>query len=164
MTTEEKSILGKVKCSIGHLMKQDVYLLGADIAERTICGRLAMYLQQHFPDFDVDVEYNRNGYGGKRLEGVSDYVRMSRENGLLRSHEEEFGISVSPDIIIHKRGADGPNLVVIEVKKDGNPVGEDYDILKIHAYRQELGYQMGIFIFFETGDNAGKYAMTPYLD
>lgn len=164
MTTEEESILSRVGCSIEQLLKQDAYLLETDLAERTICGRLAMYLQQHFPDFDVDVEYNRNGDEGKRLEGVKDYVRISREQGVLRAHEEEFGVSVSPDIIIHKRGADGPNLVVIEVKKEGNPVDGEYDDLKIRAYRRELGYQVGIFIFFEIGEDAGEYTMTPYLD
>ncbi len=39
------------------LRRCDEILFRNDSSERSICHRLAMYLQIYFPDFDVDCEY-----------------------------------------------------------------------------------------------------------
>jgi hypothetical protein len=40
------------------LLSRDSYLLVADVNERSI-HRLAMYIQEEFPEYDIDCEYNR---------------------------------------------------------------------------------------------------------
>lgn len=58
--------------------------------------------------------------------------------------------SPSPDVIIHRRGADGPNLLVIEIKKTSNPAGLDCDRLRIAAFREQLHYSFGALVECET--------------
>ena len=38
-----------------------------------------------------------------------------------------------PDIIVHKRGGEGPNLLAVELKIEGRP-GEECDIAKLQGY------------------------------
>ena len=54
------------------LAENDQYLLENDLGERCIASRLAMYLQQEFPEYSVDVEYNRDGVVPKRLQLPED--------------------------------------------------------------------------------------------
>ena len=62
---------------------------------------------------------------------------------------------VFPDIIVHRRGEDGPNLLVIEAKKASEQTEESiaFDHLKLQAYRDELGYHATAFIVFGTDAN-----------
>ena len=140
----KNELISRVRIAVGELLNNDSYLFRINVAERTFCGRLASYLQENFPDYFVDVEYNRHGVREKALLEIKNCVRENRQSGVLTDKEEEFGISVSPDIIIHRRGESGPNLLVIEVKKEGNPI--EYDDPKIRAYRKELEYEYGMFI------------------
>ena len=40
------------------LNRRDRYLLENNANEQSICCRLAIYLQERFPDYNVDCEYN----------------------------------------------------------------------------------------------------------
>jgi hypothetical protein len=66
-----------------------------------------------------------------------------------------------PDIIIHKRGTNKDNLIVIELKKDTSPSKhKEYDLLKLeHLTINFLGnhynYSLGIAIIFGTGEKTG---------
>ena len=55
-----------------------------------------------------------------------------------------------PDIIVHRRGPEGPNLLVIEVKKTTNPCPRNCDRLRLHAFCGQLHYRFGALIEFET--------------
>ena len=56
-----------------------------------------------------------------------------------------------PDILVHKRGTDGFNLIAIEVKKDKEC---PFDEAKLRALTKpfddygEYGYELGVFIWF----------------
>jgi hypothetical protein len=93
------------------LNEKDRYLLENDLSERCIASRLAMYLQPLFPDQVVDVEYNRAGDMPKRLNLPDECANFRDADG--RS-------LVVPDIIVHTRGPNGPNLLVLELKKTTN--------------------------------------------
>ncbi|KKL55945.1 hypothetical protein LCGC14_2250330 [marine sediment metagenome] len=126
-----------VKSSLKKLRKLDKKLLDINVNERTITHKLAEYLQQNFPEFNVDCEYNRFEDLVKRLEFPKDKI-----NG-----EDTEAKSVFPDIIIHKRGIQENNLLVIEVKKSSNINPADFDQLKLHTFRQEpYGYTFGLFL------------------
>ena len=93
----EKPIKEKIERAIRMLLKNDLFLLMNNLEELTISHKLAEYLQQEFPDWHVDVEYNRNKEQLKRLE------------------EELF----RPDIIVHIRNTNN-NLLAVEIKKSNN--------------------------------------------
>lgn len=153
---KKDQVIVKVKRALNVFLKDDIYLLQKNLSERTICAKLAFYLQEEFKEFHVDCEYNRHINTVKRLNAVKDYVREKREAGILTDEEENFGICTSPDIIVHHRGINENNLLIIEAKKKGNPLEDKkYDFLKIEGYIKELEYKYGLFIEFSVGDDAG---------
>jgi hypothetical protein len=102
-----------------------------------------MYLRENFPDHDVDVEYNRAGEIAKRLKGIP--------NECYRRHNRQIEAPVAvPDVVAHKRGPEGPNLLVIEMKKTSNPAGMSCDLLRLRAFRAQLGYSFGALVECET--------------
>lgn len=114
------------------LLDRDAYLLWADVNERTVTHRLAIYVEQAFPGWDVDCEYNRDGHDPKEIAfGSGD--------------DAEHGSRVFPDVIVHKRGTT-ENLVVFELKKSNNPESDARDFEKLRGYCQQLGYQHGVFV------------------
>lgn len=118
------------------LFQNDANLLAVNIAEQTIAARLAGYLQGHFPGYDVDVEYNRMGDAPKTVAWSDKPER------------------VYPDIIVHRRRT-GTNILAIELKKTSNPETKDNDLLKLAAYRRDLGYLHALFLRLGVGDIAG---------
>ena len=51
---------------------------------------------------------------------------------------------------MHLRGPEGPNLLVLELKKTTNPDKGHCDRLRLHAFREQLGYRYGALIVCET--------------
>lgn len=102
------------------------YLYGVGIYELTISHRIAVYLEDLFPKWNIDCEYN------KHLKGTKKNIN---------------GNNIRPDIIIHKRGTN-ENSVIIEVKKSGiNSKRAKSDIEKLKGCMQNtLGYNLGVFI------------------
>lgn len=158
MTQEE--IRDKLYIALNQLSKNDLWLLHNNLNERTIAHKLAEYLQQIFPEYHVDCEYNRDveQHSGlkkvnilkERYEAIKDKV----VNGL------SIDVSVFPDIIIHRRGTNKFNLLVIELKKSTNTDNEarDFDIEKLHSFtdqseRNTLKYDFGVFLILETRQN-----------
>jgi hypothetical protein len=97
------------------------------VNERSLTHKYAEYLQEEFPEWNVDCEYNRDGHDTKKI--ISYIRKIDNENAR----------TVYPDIIIHHRGTKN-NLVVIEAKKD-NFNGDNLDVQKLEAYNKDLGYK-----------------------
>ena len=137
--------INEIKSRIDYALNQltshhnDKYLLEHNLGERCIAHRFAVHLAAQFPDWDVDCEYNRNGDQLKKMP-LSDECRE-----LLRKTDR-----VVPDIIVHKRGAEGPNLLAIEVKREGQP-GEECDRTKLEGYISMIGYSCGLYVSFNSG-------------
>ena len=99
-------IIRKVSEAIKILYNDDIFLLKSKMNEMTVCGRLAMYLQEKFKDFKgyyVDTEYYR--------------LKVPRKNANLRDDR------IRCDILFHSRGAYNSrvdNLLAIEAKLEGN--------------------------------------------
>lgn len=121
--------------------RADRFLLEHDLSERCIASRLALHLQAAFPELSVDVEYNRAGDAAKRLGLPEDCANSSDDDGLAL---------VVPDIIIHRRGPGGPNVLGIELKKEHDRRGPDCDRKRISALKQRFGYQFGVLIVCKT--------------
>ena len=128
------------------------------VGERAIVFRFGHYLDLLFSEFieqntetqnlknyySIDVEYNRNGLSPKHLQGIGN---------------------VYPDLIIHHRGDNEDNLLVIEFKgwwqltnqelnnlkitdKLPNKQTINNDIIKITSFikDEEYNYKFGLFI------------------
>lgn len=127
--------------ALQRLSSADAHLLENNLSERCIAARLAMYLQDAFPDHKVDVEYNRKGCVPKRL-GVPEEC--------ANYFDQAGNALVVPDVIVHERGERGPNVLVLELKKTSNPDGFGCDRTRILAFRDELHYEFGALIECET--------------
>ena len=150
---KQHQIERRIMHAIDTLRMNDFYLLQNNCSERSIVHRLAIYIEQVFPEFNVDCEYNRNLSDKKRLLSVIP-------EGL---DEDEYNRNrlVSPDIIVHKRDSNKENLLVIEVKKSTTSVNNslrefDYEKLRLFTSAEYgLGYRYGMYIELTTGP--GKF-------
>lgn len=86
--------LGKVISEHGYL----VVLGNRDINERALTHRLAFYLENsgYFSGYQIDCEYNR----------YEDKIKRNTTGGLIY-----------PDILVHIRGIQDGNLIIIQAKK-----------------------------------------------
>lgn len=96
---------------------------GHHVGERAIVFRFALYLQNLLSDdmfsgYNLDCEYNRNGTRSKSL--------PSFKNGTY------------PDVILHKRGRNDGNLLVIEFKTYWNS-NQEKDRKKIEEFTSPDG-------------------------
>lgn len=117
------------------LLTRDSYLLEVDANERSITHRLGLYLQEKFPNFNVDCEYNRDDVEPKKIGHL----------GLYPDDEDTDAKTVFPDIIVHKRGTK-ENYLVIEVKKSTNHVSREADYAKLRGYKRTLGFEFALFV------------------
>lgn len=120
-----------IKKSLDDLYRNDKDLIERRVAERNLTGLFAYYFRINMQntdvaDYNVDCEYNRDGYGTKNIDGVLVY----------------------PDFILHKRGTNDDNLLIIEFKTWWNPNNHD-DIEKLremmsdtHPYKYKYGYSV----------------------
>lgn len=141
---EREDVEARLDRALRTLRGADLYLLQNDLSERCIASRLAMYLQREFPEHHVDVEYNRAGEIKKRVPLSPDCARRRNRDG------EALAV---PDVIVHQRGEDGPNVLVLELKKTSNPAGWNCDRERVSAFREHLGYEFGALIECETRAN-----------
>ena len=129
-TMNEENVKEIIIIALYQFYKNDSYLIDTKQHEQTLCAKLAYYMQALFQDWHVDVEYNRQGHDIKRLNGKR----------------------VRPDIIVHRRGSEGPNLVALLCKAHWNDQDRQNDIEQLKLYRNELGYQNAFRIEFESNN------------
>jgi len=145
------SVKHQIDTAIGHVMDRDRELLVENASERAIAHRIAVYLEWHYqpPDWNVDCVYNR-------MSEKRDPKQVTATQELPASKGSE-GARVFPDIIVHRRGPDGPNLLAIEVKPadaDKDDIRHDFEKLQGYLGTPKLGYLHAVFLTFHSGDNA----------
>ncbi len=127
----------KVQRALNRLRESDCFLIQANTNERTISHKLAEYLQAEFLPLKVDCEYNRHGEEIKRLEVPRDNINW----------DDTEARTVFPDIVVHERGNDEQNLLVIEVKKSSNAQNQQFDRIKLMAFTMPpYRYRFGLFL------------------
>ena len=125
-----------IQKALNKLYKNDEYLIKIysdkynkdnHVSERGIVFRFGVYLEKcrlkYFPQYDLDVEYNRN----------INLIKMLDSKPAM------------PDLIIHKRGTNENNLLVLEFKAWWNK-DQTNDKKRIELFKQELNYQYGATI------------------
>lgn len=130
MNPTETEVHAALNEAIERLIEIDHHLLDANASERSLSHRLAIHLIDRFPDYEIDCEYNRDGFDVKKL----------RLDERVVKDDVLDAVTVFPDIIVHKRGHKNNNLLVIEIKKASSSVSHDYDIEKLKAFKAELNY------------------------
>jgi hypothetical protein len=137
-------VLRKVESALKTLAEKDQQLLKVNVHERSITHKLAEYLQKEFPCLNVDCEYNRHLAIKKELR----YIKQEELDDIQIHPDDLHSQTVFPDIIVHHRGDDTMNLLVIEVKKaDG--AKDTLDQKKLEAFTKTDGdyrYQLGLFL------------------
>ncbi|WDF46229.1 hypothetical protein PQ459_15125 [Chryseobacterium sp. KACC 21268] len=169
----------KLEKSLKTLYTQEKYLLENSANERSLTHKLAEYLQIEFPNYDVDCEYNIDiDSQNKRKKWISAKVKekiekilqqikdnISPQNYDITNEVNKLSVNFYPDIIVHKRGCNKFNLLIIEAKKDFD---DDFDEQKLIAFtKSNLEYQgeniynytLGAKIIFNTGN---RYTTTDY--
>lgn len=139
---EKLDLCIKKACSDLYLNDYELIATGKNqkdhVAEQSIVFRFGIYLDKHLSKYKslnkyhLDSEYNRN---------IDDLKRLpSRPNGC------------SPDLIIHKRGSNDHNLLVIECKgwwSLDNKVNEDGIKVMNFIEDTQFNYKFGLLIIFE---------------
>jgi len=127
---DRSAITELVERAIQRVLETERELLDRDVSERALSHHLARFLRDMMPDnYAVDVEYNRALDNPKRLQLPP---RKALDNELRAT-------TVFPDIIVHVRGTNEHNLLVLEVKKPGEDL--PYDERKLRAFLKELHYE-----------------------
>lgn len=127
----KKTLETLIEQSLNSLYTNDKDLLERRVSERDLSNRFAHYFEIYMQETDlatynVDVEYNRDGHGIKQVNGQMVY----------------------PDFILHKRGSNDFNILIIEFKTWWNPQNDE-DIEKIKWMMDpslRYGYQFGCSI------------------
>lgn len=142
-TSEDELVKKAVGEALQLLFKNDSFLLEADAHERTIAAKLACYLalSTHFPKHQIDVEYNRHGLEPKAVH-LPEYYRGDVKQRIF------------PDVIMHQRGSDDENLLVIQIKKETNPEPRDYDRAVVEAMKRGFHYRRGLLLDLPAGPGA----------
>lgn len=128
----------RLKSAYEKFRMNDASLLELGAGERTIASRIAHYMIPLFPRHDVDIEYNRHGKASKEI----NWPGSCREGNKPR---------VMPDIVIHHRGRDEANLLVVEIKKaDAAALEVNCDREKLAALRLQYGYAYSLLLIVPT--------------
>lgn len=140
-----KNIIGATKTAF---LDSESYLLRVNANERSMTHKFAECLQSIFGhEWDVDCEYNRFGQNTKMIDEIQYIVGTDTDTA------ETVARTVYPDIIVHKRGEEGPNLLVIEAKKDADANDVEKDTQKLRVLKRTFEYKFAVFLNFETGEN-----------
>ena len=114
------TVRARIDAALAQVVARDFELLEDGTGERSIAHRLAVYIEEEFPGWHVDCEFNRQGEADYRVT-----KRVIPGPPLLPESRPGQGTAdVTPDIIIHRRRS-CRNLVAIEVKpSDSANLGE----------------------------------------
>ncbi len=154
------------------LFAHDGYLIYNDISERSISHKLGCYMQQKFKFFDVDCEYN----GNVDAENNKKFITILREMLVMLKRTKKtdpdqdlLSRYVYPDIIVHCRGTNEENILIVEVKKTTSKESTEYDFEKLQRYTSEkysnnLNYMLGVLVIVGNNLNGQPYSLQWFKD
>jgi hypothetical protein len=154
---ERERIFAALESAAMLVGQRDHHILENDLRKEAIAHRLAHYLEEIlFKDkqldlegFSVDCEYN-SGAGYRRKYLHIQWPKGSQSQ--LRKRDQH----VRPDVIVHQRGTDGINLLMVEVKKSStiSLASQKFAMLKCQAFRESgLQYLFVGYLCFRTGES-----------
>jgi len=142
-----------VNRAVDRLVEEQSELLDLDVSERALAHHVAIYIAELVaPGLVVDIEYNRHGADPKRLHFGTP---PPCDDPLVAS-------TVFPDIIVHVRGTDEHNVLVLELKKRDRSL--DFDQRKLLAFRSVLGYQNAAHLILGRNSKGGVLRELRWVD
>lgn len=124
----------KIDLALNELYSRDSFLLNQNLSEWSIAHRLAVYLEDIIPGWNVDCEYNRQGQDADAKKMLDDK-------------------KVRPDIIIHRRGLleSEHNLLAVEIKKNNTESDDDKvcEYTKAPTDHRKFQYKYGLSLSFK---------------
>lgn len=124
---ENQEIKNIIENALVILYRTEKEIIDRESHEQTISARLMLHLQHLLPEWNIDVEFNRQG-----------------ENRETKT--DETGAKRKPDLIIHKRGPAGPNLAVILVKCEWNKKRREDDKKVVQSIKTKHEYQAAFLL------------------
>ena len=127
-----------ITSSVGSLCEKQPMLFqkNDDINEKTVSSALHNYFITHFPEHDVNCEYNR----------MTDEHGTQIPKRIHRNPFDEKPSRVYPDIIVHQQSNGENNLLVIEIKMQWKNGEKDDDYDKLIGYTTDLRYEFGLYL------------------
>jgi effector-binding domain-containing protein len=135
---------------------QDILLIESEANELTISFRFGLYFSDVIKgtsfskddQLSIDAEYNRNGEASKKMQLM----------GLKRR--------IKPDFILHHRGYNDKNVLVIEFKGHWNKDDRNKDINKLIGFTnpKENDYQYGLGAFIELMPKREECQITYFIN
>jgi len=135
---DENQLFEIIKGAFDAFLGRHSVLLDVNANERSMTHKLAEALQEVFPNMDVDCEYNRHGRSTKKIVACwGDGIQP----------DDLDAKTVYPDIVVHTRGNDENNVLVIEVKKSNARRCSACDAEKLKAFTgDEFRYRVGLYV------------------
>lgn len=166
----EPIVIAAIEKTVG---EKDLFDFG--VSERTVCGRLAYHLQTAWlsSGWTVDCEYNRAFNDPKKftresiikaIESYPDEPLLGHLQSFNRSYDTGKAIQIAkgksdhddndslrnvvPDIVVHRRGCDCQNILVVETKVNATSNGNIlFDWAKLTVFTNEGPYQHPVYNF-----------------
>lgn len=158
---QTKEIRLRVETALRQLSVLDRHLLANDANERALRHRLAVQLEKHFDNWDVDCEYDIFEADPKRLAELERGLTIAVMGKPLA--RDTFGLTVFPDIIVHHRKTD-ENLLALEVRKSSSPVPDEIDRAKLEAWKGDpVRFRYACLVRLNTGDAGGEPSTCEFL-
>ena len=143
----------RVETALRQVSVLDRHLLINDANERALRHRLAVKLEKHFDNWDVDCEYDIFEADAKRLTELERALTIAVMGRPLA--RDAFGLTVYPDIIIHHRKTD-ENLLALEIRKSSSPVPDEVDRAKLTAWKSDpVAFRYACLVKLEVGLTTG---------
>lgn len=126
---QENCLKAALEVAVARFKRDDGYLFqqghGIGVQERCLMFRIAHYLQLAVLGFDlpgiiVDCEYNLNL--------KDDFKRVWLPPKIEDIGDQSVEVRIAPDIIVHRRGTHGDNLLVVEIKRQATTADENFAI------------------------------------
>lgn len=135
---EPDVIIERFQQALAQFCEKDRSLLTRNVSERTMTGRLGIYLERLFSNYDVDCEYNRN---------------MEQPKTIVLN--DGTSTNPLPDVIVHRRLSNEHNLLMIEAKSSSSHASQERDRQKIEAFaREPYNYTVGVLLTFQNNLSA----------
>src|SRR5207244_2867958 len=148
-------VANRLRKAIRKLLKEDRDLFDFAVNERTVTQRLAVKLEEQFSELELglkaDCEYNRMWIEGTGENLTKNYPREIF--GVPRVDDVD-AVTVFPDVIVHLRGIQFANILVVEAKRNAPvDVVPENDRIKLHEFTKSNGdfrYPWGVYLNFRT--------------
>ena len=138
-----QAFLDAVNDALEEFVGRDRELLEHGAHELAHVHRFGVYVERRLRDelaagqLTVDLDYDRDGL----------FAKETCFDPPLRSKTDEDGISrFRPDLIIHRRGREGPNVLVLEWKKHARPDAITRLQQRVEHIMRTFQYTLGVIV------------------